>query len=270
MELLLIAAALSILAGLGLGAAWLLGFVLGTVYARYSYLNGAEKSGKWLSKSVQRWSPFHLLAWICHYRLVVDDVEQSRNTPTLYACGPHGILALSAGLTFLTGRVRNTRLAVHSILFAIPVIRELLLLHGAIDVSEASIIAALARNESVAVVTGGVREMGLPVRPFQSSVSGIVRIAYNYDIPLRHVVFVGEDELMWTWQGEWRWITGIRRWLYGLIRYPFPTLFCPRRRCKPLHTFISKEVDAPRENVEGFAAGVKQAREMFVTANKGP
>jgi hypothetical protein len=79
----------------------------------------------------------------------------------------------------------------------------------------------------VALYPGGVREMGAPFRN-PSTLPGIVRLAFEYKVPLVPVYCHGEKDVCWTFEPEWPWLTPVRRFFNWLIRYPFPTFFYPR------------------------------------------
>jgi 1-acyl-sn-glycerol-3-phosphate acyltransferase len=218
---------LSAVAALGTGYA--LGFASALFYGWW-YWSRAESIGTapayW--PAARRWAntilPYHT------FRLPETPLPPG---PLLYACRPHGILVVSAWLTFLTGRMDSSRpgqkptlLAVHSIIFKLPVLRELALALGCIDVGRESILAALAQGYRVAVLPGGVREMaGMPE---SSDPPGIVRLAHEYKVPLVAVYFGGEAELCWVWAGEPAWLKHLREWLIRKTRAPFPLFFVPR------------------------------------------
>ena len=170
--------------------------------------------------------------------------------PVLYACRPHGVLATSACLTFLTGAAdrrahKPTLLAVHSAIFNVPVMREVALAFGCIDVSRDSIEAALCNGFSVAVLPGGVREMGAPLLPMPE-LPGVVKLAHAYNVPLVPVHFGGEQELCWVWKNEPLLIRWMRLQTYAWIGLYFPLVFCPRVWNMPtLHTRMGPAFENP-------------------------
>lgn len=173
--------------------------------------------------------------------------------PVLFACRPHGIFVVSAWLTFLLGAYERpprprVLLAIHSVIFAIPGLREFALMLGCIDVSRASIEAALARGYSVAVLPGGVKEMGPSVVPLPDE-PGIVKLAQDYDVPLVPVWFGGEVALFWVWHGEPRWVAAARALCITRWRIPFPLFWCPRFwRVPRLRTIMGDPVAAGGAN----------------------
>lgn len=248
-ELLVLAAGAAVLLTVAVGVTLLCGFALGLAYGRL-YYNRAEHDGTWGAQSPAWTRPVARALTALTQHTVVGAPPPLGTGPVLYACGPHGLLAISSWLLFLGAdrRPPHTRLAVHWLLFAIPGLRELALVHGCISVDESAILAALTRGESVAVVTQGVRGMGLPLREVapRKRVPGVVRLAWEYAVPLVPVHFGGEAEMFWSPQTEWRVVTLLRRASMALIGYPFPVIWLPanwgRRRPqltsrfgKPLH-----------------------------------
>jgi 1-acyl-sn-glycerol-3-phosphate acyltransferase len=223
------------------GPAFALGFAVALYYGR-SYWDGAERIGS-APRFVPALRQTFLATWLARglgYRLTLPE-QRFLAGPLLFACRPHGVLVVSAWLTFLGGRLdlpgrRPTLLAVHSVIFALPGLRELALTLGCIDVSRESIERALAHGFSVAVLPGGVREMGPRILPLPDR-PGLVSIAYDYDVPLIPVFFKGEEELCWVWTWEPRPVGWLRGQFISWLRIPFPLPFCPRFWNLPtLHT----------------------------------
>jgi len=218
---------LSAVAALGTG--YVLGFASALFYGWW-YWSRAECVGTapayW--PAARHWADFLLP----HHTVKLPEAPLPPG-PLLFACRPHGILVVSAWLTFLTGRLdarrpgpKPTLLAVHSILFKIPLLRELALALGCIDVGRESILAALSHGYRVAVLPGGVREMaGMVENP---GPTGLEKLAAEYGVPLVQVHFGGEADLCWVWTGEPRWLKNLREWLIRKTRAPFPLFFVPR------------------------------------------
>lgn len=220
-------------------------FAAGIVYG-YWYWDGSESDGKArrFVPSVRRtWiGPF--LRWCLRHEIVQDPLRPVPPGPVLFVCRPHGILVVSAWLTFLTTNALSSRrpvlLAIHSIVFSLPLCRELALLLGCIDVSRDSIEAALAHGYSVAVLPGGVREMGPPVVPLPR-VPGICKVAAEYAVPIIPVFFKGEEELFAVWAYEPFFLRWVRGWCIRHLRLPFPLFWLPRFwRRHTLRTHVGK------------------------------
>ena len=76
----------------------------------------------------------------------------------LYAVHPHGVYSVGVILGFaLNPRTAHVKIAASSLLFAIPVVRELVRLGGAIPANAVDISAALCAGHSVVIASGGLR-----------------------------------------------------------------------------------------------------------------
>lgn len=220
------------------GSTMVVTHVLTLIYARKYYDNGHEMNYKraYLSQWLRGSRPWQWLRKALGHSIVTtpeyEALAKKTPDPILYACRPHGMLVVSAWLAFLSGAMdrphRPVVVAAHSALLSISFVRELILLPlGIIDASEESILNALANGLSVAVMPGGVKEMGPPLFPI-AEVSGIARLAQRYGIAIVDVTFDGEEQLCWVWHGEWRIVKRVRWALYYTTGLPFAVPFFPR------------------------------------------
>jgi hypothetical protein len=262
MELTLLFLLLLTSAAAALGTGFVLGFACALFYGWW-YWSRAESVGTapayW--PAARRWA--HTL--LPYHTLTLPETPLPSG-PLLYACRPHGILVVSAWLSFLTGRMdalgqKPTLLAVHSILFKLPFLRELALALGCIDVGRKSILAALAHGHRVAVLPGGVREMAGMPEP--EGPSGIVRLAHEYGVPLVPVHFGGEADLCWVWTGEPAWLRALREWLIRKTRAPFPLFFVPRVWRRPSLTTVIGEALMHKEGEEMTLETFNRAFETY-------
>lgn len=247
------------------------GFLLGAWYGRY-YYDGAECTGE------RRWPDFVWLPlwatmrdWYRHRAVRVPPLGGAPASPlpriAIYGCHPHGMLALSAAFTFLVPQrgvlLTPVRLATHSLHTALPGLRELMLWAGCVDVTEEAILSTLSYDRSVALVPGGVREMGAPLRPAHERSEGFLRIAHGIDCPVVPVFLGGERHVCHVWHNEPRWLTRVRAWCARRhrCRFPFPTFFWPRwpSDVPALETRFGEPVD-PRayKTLDAFAAAYWQ------------
>jgi Diacylglycerol acyltransferase len=84
--------------------------------------------------------------------------------PVLYIAHPHGLFSMAPFFHWSIGATewpadRPVRVAMHSIFFKIPIVRELIEMHGIIQATESSIRSYLEKGDSVAILTGGVQEL---------------------------------------------------------------------------------------------------------------
>jgi hypothetical protein len=159
---------LSLLALLGLvslvGVSFFVGALLGYWYYRH-YNDGTESSGK-RARPLFRDCATACVLWFArryfsyavedHRPLVVADDDDEPH-PVMYACHPHGLFAV--GTLCAAAELRDLTPCVHRLVFAVPLVRELALWFGCVDVSAASIGAQLDAGRSVMLVPGGCREM---------------------------------------------------------------------------------------------------------------
>lgn len=153
--------------------------------------------------------------------------------PVLYIAHPHGLYSMApffhwgACLTEWPTK-KKVRIAIHHMFFKIPILRELAEAHGAIEADEESIRRCLEKGESVALLTGGIREIQATepgrMRLILGSRKGFLRIARSLAVPIVPVLSFGENELFPPYRISWlEWIQGyIKKW-FGLYM-PVPTV----------------------------------------------
>lgn len=227
-------------------------FIAALYYARY-YYSQAEFTGKRRWPTVRAFWGWKIIKQLYNHRVIFDKSEVAldfQTHSTIFGCHRHGILALSAGLTFMLdvpGKVSpfgKVSLAVHSLHFMIPFWSDLMVWMGAIDVGKRGIIEAIKRGDNVALVPGGITEMGQPYDPTKSLPSGFIRIAFDNGCNIVPVYMHNEEKVCWSWQSEPRWINRFRYFNARLIRYPFPTFFLPHLLWKvpSLTTYVGKTI----------------------------
>lgn len=159
--------------------------------------------------------------------------EMNLKTPTLYIAHPHGLFSMAP---FLHWAIQVTdwpkggnkiHIAVHSIFFKIPLVKELMESYGAIEATEEEIRRVLESGESVALLTGGVEELNQTESGKMNIVlkkrKGFLRIARDLNIPIVPVLTFGENELFPPIQGYWikKSQEYLKKW-FG-IAMPIPT-----------------------------------------------
>ena len=161
------------------------------------------------------------------------DLNQLPNGPVLYVAHPHGLFSMAPFLhwaaevtSWQTGR--KVHIAIHSIFFRIPLVRELCEHFGAIEATDDGIREVLKKGDSVALLTGGIREVASTspgrMQIFLKKRKGFARIAKDLGIPIVPVLTFGENELFPPIQGFWTdWVQSYLRSWFGLA-IPLPTL----------------------------------------------
>ena len=140
----------------------------------------------------------------------------------LYAVHPHGMLAIGVAMNLL-GPDTEVRMAVHSWIFTIPIIRDLMLWIGCIDVTPETIGVALARGWRVGLVPGGVRELNND----KQKPAGFLQWSYYcWKAPVIPVWLPDEMAICHVWTpSRLAWLREVgMKWL----RYPMGTFFWPR------------------------------------------
>jgi 1-acyl-sn-glycerol-3-phosphate acyltransferase len=132
--------------------------------------------------------------------------------PVLYIAHPHGLFSMAPFFHWCIGATewpadRPVRVAMHSIFFKIPIVREIIEFHGIIQATESSIRSYLEKGESVAILTGGVQEQNLTQSHHMKIVlrkrKGFLRIARSLGVPIVPILTFGENELFPPLTGPW-------------------------------------------------------------------
>jgi 1-acyl-sn-glycerol-3-phosphate acyltransferase len=205
--------------------------------------------------------------------------------PVLYIAHPHGLFSMAP---FLHWAVRITDwpsekkicIAVHSIFFKIPVVCELMEAYGAIEATEEAIREKLKEGVSVAVLTGGIREIHEThpgkMKLVLKSRTGVFRISQDLQIPIVPVLTFGENELFPPMQSAWmRNLQKYMRSWFG-IAVPFPTLSSLKNWFKLLQaplepqvvTCIGKPIVPEKKETTEFQAEIFLEFQRVFTAQK--
>ncbi len=135
---------------------------------------------------------------------------ESLNKPAIYGFHPHGLASITRTLfcsnqatQLYQTQLKDAYHAAHSLLFKVPILRELLLLGGAIPVSESYIRHYLSKGHSITITPGGAREMKYTQDKYHKNGEtyyliprkGIARIAEDMNIPMIPIYTEGERQL---------------------------------------------------------------------------
>lgn len=159
-----------------------------------------------------------------------EDLRSSpKKTPCLYLCHPHGLYGLTWFIHFASRlstfpEKERPVLAVHSIFFQVPILRELFQAHHCIEAKESEIKASLQKGTSVALLVGGIEELLCTEQDVLNLVlrkrEGYARIAKEMNVNLVPLVSPGESNLFPSTQHPLlKWI---ETWLYERWRLAFP------------------------------------------------
>jgi hypothetical protein len=190
---------------------------------------------------------------------LIKDLDKLPSTTALFLCHPHGLIGYSWMLHFCYGihpwPVTKPKpvVAIHSIFFRIPIVRDVLEQFHCIEAREDIIRHHLEKGTSVAIATGGIEEMlyngEKKVKLVLQKRKGYARIAKHCNVPIVPLFTVGENELFpsesfWVWKGIQ---TLVYRWTG--IQVPLPTW----TSMKSWASILRKPLETP---VETFVLGV--------------
>lgn len=162
---------------------------------------------------------------------VVEDFE--RKEPAIYLCHPHGLygitwfLHFSGGFTEWPLSEKKPKIAVHSIFFRIPILRELFLQNDCIEATHQAIGKTLEEGDSVAILLGGVEELLMSepnsLRLIVKKREGFVRLAQEHKVPLIPLVCPRENDLFPQWDNKI--VRKFQEYLYSFLKIaiPFPS-----------------------------------------------
>jgi len=228
---------------------FLFGFVLITYYA-YNYL---KRKGvfAWISQWLTDKST-RISTNLQHNLQKTFLLKGEPFTGTaLYIAHPHGLFSMAPFLHWAAKQTdwpsdKHICIAVHSIFFKLPVVCELMEAYGAIEATEEAIRAKLKEGISVAVLTGGIRELqetrAGKMKIVLRSRTGVFLIAQDLQVPIVPVLTFGENELFPPIQSAWmqRIQKYLRAW-FG-IAIPFPTMSSLKNWFSLLHAPLKPQV----------------------------
>ena len=225
---------------------------VGLLLAYYVYIY-AKKKGfvdsmlDWVQKK-NRLVGSHLVHNIQETFILKGNLSEIPDGPVLYIAHPHGLFSMAPFLHWASGVTqwpseKKVHMAIHSVFFSIPIVREVCESFGVVEATDSEIRAVLEKGESVALLTGGVQEISL-YEPGKMILNlrkrkGFARIAKELNVPIVPVLTFGENELFPPVTGFWtqkvqlylRNLVGIalplptwksvKNW-FGLLRGPLP------------------------------------------------
>lgn len=140
----------------------------------------------------------------------LDNIEHI-SKPAIFGFHPHGLASITRAI-FCTNQctplykthLKDAYHAIHSLLFKIPILREFLLLGGAIPVSESYIRHYISKGHSITITPGGAREMKYAQDKYHTNGEtyyiiprkGIARIASDMNVPMIPIYTDGERQIM--------------------------------------------------------------------------
>jgi hypothetical protein len=244
----------------------LLVLVLAT-YGLYSFLRDMGYIETSLQKCKSIWQYIsHDVEQNLQTSFELQGSEKLPKTPALFLCHPHGLIGYSWMLHFCYGISKwpvekpKPFVAIHSILFRIPLVRDVLEQFRCIEAKEEIVQTYLRKGNSVALVTGGIEEMMYngdeTVKLVLKKRRGYARIAKTCGVPIVPMFTVGENELFpnetfWVWKQiasliyKWTKIyvplpswTSMKHWV-SILRKPLE---------EPVKTFVLGVIDTENKS----------------------
>ena len=177
--------------------------------------------------------------------IIVDNCLLSMNTTTttlknnninrqrvIFSGHPHGLFPISSFFLISVPQYSNDKTlwnevtpCIHKHIFAIPILRDIALWMGAINVTKYNIINML-KTRSVYIAPGGCREMILTNNDndnIQKKHTGFLKIAYQTHTPIIPIIHIGQDKVFKSY--SLKWIDYIRNLILDITGYPWPTIF---------------------------------------------
>lgn len=204
--------------------------VIATAAYTPSYFDGSESTplGRvWTLALRDKWQTW----WRNTYfnkspPLIFDGEKPDPNKQYIVALSPHGVLSLchwslntcSGGLTDAFGPKRRSLGG--SVIFNIPLYRDLMLAGGLVDASPANTKALLGAGYTVALLPGGLQEQVETEQNVQAIYikkrMGIFKYALDYDVPVVPIFSMREVALVQTWNP----LTKFRMWVCNTFGIP--------------------------------------------------
>jgi hypothetical protein len=208
---------------------FLVGTILGRLYAPY-YFDGSEKTGarewKWW-RCRRMWLRIHK-----HFSFSIEYADEKsflKEGPAIIGVHPHGLWNVSGpyGAGLHAGKMNfDFLMGLHWWLFWIPIVRDLCLWAGNIDVSKNVLTENLRNGKKIGLVPGGVQEIALSnvnSLDLYFGHQGFLRLAWEEKVPAVPLFSEGENRV-WLWWNIW---PTVREWFTEKIGYPFPLIFVP-------------------------------------------
>lgn len=168
----------------------------------------------------------------------------------MFAIHPHGVLALSALLFMapqaqLHSRLRQLliRPVAASVVFYVPLLRELMMVTGARDASKACVKQLIKSGHSVALFPGGIWEQvssdNTQEQAFVQRGLGFIRMAIQHGLPIVPVYQFGENQLFKTTP----LLLPLRLWVAKHLRIGLPLTKSPLLQHQEVTHVFGQQVD---------------------------
>lgn len=218
-------------------------------------------------------------------------LHSSENIPKgqcIFLCHPHGIMGLSWFYHLCHPfqgwghSEKRPYLALHSILFKFPFLRELMRSYGCIESSEEVLRSHIEKGDSVAIITGGAEEMMYSdegeLKLILKKRKGYARLAKDFGIPIVPLISRNENNIV-PQHSSFLW-KGLNDFLFRFARlcFPLPSLKAIRTWMQILHaplpepieTFVLVPIETKNKNIESIRQETVDRIERFLVEKKVP
>jgi len=156
-----------------------------------------------------------------------------------------------------------------SVLFYIPLLRELLLLLGNVDASAKTAEYNLKKGRSLLIFVGGEREQLLTSPGVQqvylNNRKGFVKLALKYQTPLVPMYCFGEVDTYILFKPP-VWVTSLRRWICDHLRVVIPLALHVKPQPVALRLCVGEPLPCPARMEEITPAVIDAYHARFVEA----
>ena len=239
--------------------------------------NILQRSASKFWKAYLDYFPISVLPWC-------DDARLDPSRQYLFAVHPHGIHCLPLGQFSSYGSAFDMRFPglvgykltglAATIMFKLPLVRELFLSMGYVDASRKIASQVLDCGRSIYVCIGGEEESMLSKRGHDIVVlkkrKGFIRLALSYGVDIVPVYGIGNVDIFQTHD----FLGSFRRWLqkttsialpifhgrYGITPLPYKT---------PINVLIGKPIPTPKPTIKGTKPNedlVNEYHEKYIQA----
>ena len=213
----------------------------------------AKKDGR-ISKWLQRWSGWNAVTNYFNMSVNVE-VALDPDGQFIFANHPHGVMSFNHFATmvdsckFLSKHHRGDRRdLVASVLFFIPILREILLSLGCVDASQKTAMRQLNSGRSILIFVGGEKEQLMTSRGkdciYLKNRKGFIKLAIQTGVSLVPMYAFGEDECYNT-PTEGSMLMRIVHWIQKTFAIVIPLVSGRWGTIIPFRTSICVEIGKP-------------------------
>jgi 1-acyl-sn-glycerol-3-phosphate acyltransferase len=226
-------------------------FVAALFYGRF-YWDGSESTGKCRFLPLRSWRIWTLLR--SYFNLRIHGDMDLRGKRVLFVFYPHGLFAVAPTLSHLIGHpvfAGNSWIGGATVLFNLPIVREIALVVGGVSAERKSLDKLLKKQPhelKLSLCPGGMREALRTVHGEEDIFlgrTGFINLFEDHKFDMMVPVYVnGETSVFWTKP----WLLSLRDFVMTHFRLPLLHLFVPL----PLPVDLDVHLGKPCTTAEEF------------------